>query len=298
MGLSTKTIELGLPERWILSKLNQTIEQVTKAINTYRFDLAAQAIHEFTWDEYCDWYLELSKPILMDNAASESLKIGTRQTLVKVLELLVRLCHPFMPFITEEIWQRLAPLLDKHGDTIMLQPFPDIKEAKFDIEAVREIEWVKAFIMGIRRIRAERDIAPGKKLPVQIKGGTKEEKNYLKNNIRSLQTLGRIESITETEIEPGDAVVTLAGDMALFVPLADLIDLDAELIRQKTELGKRKNEQAILEKKLSNEKFVNRAPKEVVDKERKRMEIIATAIETLEKQVIRVQQIISTQENK
>ena len=284
-------LELGLAERWINTRLSQTIEKVTTAISSYRFDLAAQAIHEFTWDEYCDWYLELSKPVLNDDNASEAIKQGTRYTLINVLETLMRLAHPFMPFLTEEIWQKIND--DKSDTSIMLQSYPEPEDIMTDSQAVQEIDWIKTFILGVRRIRAERDIPPGKPLAVQVKGGTKQENNWLNNNRTYLQTLGRIESITETGVEPEDAVVALAGDMTLLIPLADLIDLNEELIRLEKELDKLNDEKARIQKKLANKNFVDRAPDYVVNKERQRLKATTTASVALNVQYDRIKSLIN-----
>ena len=288
LDINNGKIELGLAERWINTRMAQAIDQVTEGIHTYRFDLAAQALYEFTWDEYCDWYLELSKTTLTDQDASEAIRRGTLQTLISNLEILLRLMHPFMPFITEELWQKVAPIINKQTATIMLQTYPNADELDKDETSLNEIEWVKTFILGVRRIKAERDIAPGKTLAVKIKGGNPKEKEWLKHNNQYLKTLGKIESITEIETEPDDAVVALAGDMTLLVPLANLIDLNEELARLKKEISKLKNEKELIEKKLGNEKFITRAPEQVVNKERERLSVITTTSGTLEEQYKRI----------
>ncbi|MFQ5659940.1 MAG: valine--tRNA ligase [Gammaproteobacteria bacterium] len=293
ININNGKAEAGLAERWIRTRLARTIEQVTEGLHTYRFDLASQAIHEFTWDEYCDWYLELSKTILNDGASSEAAKRGTLQTLVTVLEILLRLMHPFIPFITEELWQKIAPLLNIDGDTIMLQNYPAAADLDTDESSLPEIDWLKSFILGVRQIRAQRDIAPGKKLAVQVRGGTEEEEAWLQNHRKSLLDLGRIESITQINCEPDDAVVTLAGNMTLLVPLADLIDLNEELARLDKQLDKLKNDKQRIQKKLANHNFVERAPVEVVDKERIKLEQIDAALNTLLKQYQRIKNLLN-----
>ena len=282
--------ELGLAEKWITTRLARAVEQVEQAIHTYRFDLAAQAMYEFTWDEYCDWYVELSKTTLTDPAAAAA-KRGTLFTLVNVLEVLLRLMHPFIPFITEELWQRVAPLLKKEAATIMLQPYPSASDLEQDGTSLPEIEWLKAFILGVRRIRAERNIAPGKFLAVQVKGGSVEENHWLDRNQHYLRTLGRIESISRIETEPDDAVIALAGEMTLLVPLADLIDPQAELQRLEKELDRLNRDKQRIAEKLANKNFVDRAPADVVNKERQRLEETATAMTTIEVQYKRVKQL-------
>jgi len=288
LDINNGEIKLSLAERWINTRMAQAIDQVTKGIHTYRFDLAAQSLYEFTWDEYCDWYLELSKTTLTDPKASAAEKRGTLQTLINNLEILLRLMHPFMPFITEELWQKIAPILGKEGNTIMLQTYPGADELVTDEASLKEIEWVKEFILGVRKIRAERDIDPRKSLAVKIKGGTEQEQACLNQNSHYLKDIGRIESITTIDEEPIDAVIALAGNMTLLVPLADLIDPQAELVRLQKEIDKLKDEKERIEKKLGDEKFTTRAPEQVVNKERERLSVIITTSGTLEEQHKRI----------
>ena len=291
LDLADTNRSLGLAERWINTRLANTITQVTGAIDDYRFDLAAQALYEFTWDEFCDWYLELSKTTLNDPQASQQAVRGTLFTLVNVLEVLMRLMHPFMPFITEELWQKTAPVLNRRQDTIMLQNYPAAEELDSDESVLPEIDWVKSFIIGIRRIRAERDLAPGRPLSVLIKGGNSMEKQWLQNNLPFIRTLARVESIMESETEPEDAAVSLAGDMTLLVPLANLIDIDGELAKLAKELEKLNNDKQRTGQKLSNEKFVARAPAEVVRKEQDKLQEITDAIEKLKEQYDRISKL-------
>ena len=286
-------LEFGLAERWIMTRLAQTIKQVTEGIHTYRFDLATKAIYEFTWDEYCDWYLELSKTVLTDNNASDAAKAGTRLTLLRVLEILTRLSHPFMPFISEEIWQKVAPMLNQQGKTktIMKMPYPRAEDIATDETSLEAIAWVKAFILGVRRIRAERDIDPRKSLAVKIKGGTEQEQACLNQNSHYLKDIGRIESITAIDEEPDNAVIALAGEMILLVPLVDLIDPQAELARLEKGLEKLRKNSDNIAKKLENKNFVERAPANVVKKERERLAENNVSLEKLEKQYQRISKL-------
>ncbi|MEH6602835.1 MAG: valine--tRNA ligase, partial [Halomonas aquamarina] len=191
-GTSGEEVELSLADRWIISQLQKTEAQVTKAMDEYRFDHASQALYEFVWNEYCDWYLELSKPVLWDEAASADAKRGTRRTLVRVLEAILRLAHPMMPYITEEIWQRVAPLAGTYvGDdaSIMHQAWPEADESKIDEQATRDIEWLKGVIIAVRNIRAEMNIAPGKPLDVLLTKGQPEDTERLEQNRRFLAKL-------------------------------------------------------------------------------------------------------------
>jgi len=285
-------IELGLAERWINTRLVKAIDQVTEGVKTYRFDLAAKALYEFTWDEYCDWYLELSKVTLTDEATSIEKKRGTLYTLVNNLEVLLRLMHPFMPFITEELWQKVAPIIGKEGNTIMLQPYPSTNEIVVEPATVAEIDWIKKFILGVRRIRAERDIAPNKVLPVKIQGGTEQENHWLQANTHYITAIAKTDSIVKIDTTPDDAVIALAGNMTLMVPLADIIDPQAELEKLEKELNKLNNTMTSLQKKLENQDFVDRAPEAVVQKEKERLEETQDAMNKLNEQYERTKTII------
>ena len=149
---------------------------MSDAIENYRFDLASQAIYEFMWNEYCDWYLELSKPVLWGDDIATELKVGTRRTLIRVLETTLKITHPFMPFITEEIWQQLRALVDEEGETIMLQSYPTENTKLIDKEATVNIEWLKKAVIGIRNIRGEMNISPAKLLTVYLRNGSSEDK--------------------------------------------------------------------------------------------------------------------------
>ncbi len=269
-GLSSEAIEFSQADRWITSRLNQMIEQVHKDIALYRFDRVAQAIYEFTWNEYCDWYLELAKISLQSE--NPALQRGTRKTLLSVLEQLLRVAHPLIPFITEEIWQRVAPLAGIEGETIMLQPYPEADSAQIDSDAIEQIQWVMDFILGTRRIRGEMNIAPGKPLPVLLKNGNAKDKAFVENNQTYLSRLGRLASIEwldENAPEP-ESAIALVGEMRILIPMAGLIDKAAELARLDKEIQKIEKELPRIEGKLNNPKFIDKAPAEVIDKEKQK----------------------------
>ncbi len=280
--------EFNLAERWINTRLARAVNDINQGINNYRFDLSAQAIYEFTWDEYCDWYLELSKVTLTGTDATDAAKRGTLYTLLNVLETLLRLMHPFTPFITEEIWQRVAPLLNKSAPTIMLQAYPQTADITTDNAAMMEMEWVKSFILGVRRIRSERDIAPGKALAVQVKGGNINERNWLAANRHYITALAKTASITEVTQADDDAVIALAGEMTIIVPLADLIDPKAEAARLEKELTRLRSERERLTAKLANSDFTDRAPAPVVQKERDRLTEVVDGLGKMEEQYQRI----------
>ena len=282
--------QLSLADRWIVSKLQRTEANIAEAVTNYRFDLASQAIYEFIWNEYCDWYIELSKPVLWDESASPAVLKGTRRTLIRVLEATLRMAHPFMPFITEEIWQRVAPLAGVTGDTIMLQPYPVMDETKVDALAEADIEWVKGVTLAIRNIRGEMNISPAKTLPLFIKNGSNEDERRINENRQFLMKLAKIEAITW--LNPGDtapmAATQLVGEMEILVPMAGLIDKDAELARLSKEIDKLTIEIGRVEGKLSNPKFVDKAPADVVAKERDKMNEYKSSIATLEEQFSKI----------
>ena len=265
-------MSLSLADRWILSRLNHTIAEIDSALDRYRFDLASQALYDFIWNEYCDWYLELSKPVLWDDDADAAEKRGTRHTLLNVLEQILRLSHPFMPFISEEIWQKVAPLCGTEADTIMLQSWPESTQAP-DVEAEQSIEWLQAAIVAIRNIRGEMGIAPGKPIPVLLQRGTQADRDHLNNAGKLLSSLAKVSSIewlSDDQEAPASAT-QLLGELEMRVPMAGLIDTQAELQRLDKELAKLDKECQRLSGKLSNEKFVANAPADVVEKEQQKL---------------------------
>jgi len=292
-GTSGEEVELSLADRWIISQLQKTEAQVTKAMDEYRFDHASQALYEFVWNEYCDWYLELSKPVLWDEAASADAKRGTRRTLVRVLEAILRLAHPMMPYISEEIWQRVAPLAGTYmgeGASIMHQAWPEADESKIDEQATRDIEWLKGVIIAVRNIRAEMNIAPGKPLDVLLTKGQPEDAERLEQNRRFLAKLAKLESVTWLA-NPEDAPLSatqLVGDMEVLVPMADLIDKDAELARLAKEIEKQDKLIGGIEKKLGNEGFIAKAPDAVIEKERGKLAEYQSAKKLLEEQQAKI----------
>ena len=292
-GLGGGTVELSQADRWIRSRLQQTIAEANAAVQGYRFDQMAQALYEFTWNEFCDWYLELSKPVLTDPASSAAAQRGTRRTLVQVLESLLRLLHPLMPFITEEIWRRVAPLAGVAGDTIMRQPYPEADKTLIDVTAVTDIEWLRQFLSGIRRIRAEMNIAPGKPLPVLLQHGSDGDRARLERHRRALMTLGRLDAIAWLEEgEPApEAAAALVGAMNVLIPMSGLIDQAAEIARLDKEIAKLRKEVERGAAKLGNADFLGRAPAAVVEKERARVAELQIAVTKLETQLTLIRQL-------
>ncbi|CAI8725929.1 valine--tRNA ligase [Methylocaldum szegediense] len=293
-GVGNTNLKYTLSDRWIRSRLQLTIRETTDAIENYRFDLAAQAIYEFVWNEYCDWYLELSKPTLYgaesaDNQGSEYV-LGTRQTLVQVLETVLRLTHPLMPFITEEIWQRVAPLAGKQGASIMLQAYPEVDESWIDPESTAEMKWVMNVILGVRRIRGEMNIAPSKPLPILIQNGSERDRQWLNRNQDFIVKLARAESITwlsETDAAP-ESAMALVGEMKVLIPMKGLIDKDAELSRLNKEIQRLSKDLPRIEGKLNDSAFLAKAPPQVVAKEQARLQEIRLSLAELQEQIERI----------
>ena len=289
-------VTLSLADRWIVSALQRAETEVTEALDQFRFDVASHAAYEFIWNEYCDWYLELSKPVLYGDEYSEAEKRGTRRTLVRVLEAILRLAHPFMPFITEEIWQKVAPLAGKTpaaegaDATIMRQPFPVSDSARLAPQAESDIEWIKAVITVIRNIRGEMRIPPGKALDVYLHNGKDIDRERLAANHNFMCRLAKLERITWLNAEdsaPASAT-GLVGDMEILVPMAGLIDKDAEIERLGKEIDKLRKEVARGESKLRNPNFVDKAPDEVVAKEREKLDDHRSQQARLEEQMEKI----------
>ncbi len=285
---NTGESELGLAERWIGSRLTATVTAVDRALADYRFDLASQALYEFTWNEYCDWYLELSKPVLNDDTSSAERKRGTLQTLAGTLETLLRLLHPFIPFITEALWQKIAPLTGVNGDTIMLQQWPDSGDMPYHADTLAVMDWLQHFVAGVRKIRSERNIAPGKTLSVLVMNGNPQERQWLDENRPLICHLARLDSIRTADSEPAASITALAGQMSLFVPLADILDTEHELQRLQKKLAALAQEEAQLQTRLDNPDFVRNAPAEIVEKVRGRLEKIRYTGDRMQEQYQRI----------
>ncbi|MCK5716286.1 MAG: class I tRNA ligase family protein, partial [Thiomargarita sp.] len=273
-------------DQWIISLLQQLEKRIHQHFKNYRFDLAAQALYEFTWNEYCDWYLEFSKPILQEG--SEAAQRGTRQTLVRVLETLLRLLHPIIPFITEELWQRVAPLAGKSGDTLMLQPYPQPQSEKIDIQTEQDIEWVKQVILGVRRIRAEMNIIPSKRLPVLLQNGnTDDQKKWQKYNTLII-SLARLDTVNWVDDNAPDSAIALVAHLRILIPMAGLIDKEAEIKRLTKEIEKLTKEVTKCRTKLDNPNFTKRAPADIVAQEQERVTQMTASLQQLETQARKI----------
>ncbi|HEY1874515.1 MAG TPA: valine--tRNA ligase [Steroidobacteraceae bacterium] len=263
--------ELSVADRWIRSRFGRALASVESALAEYRFDYAASALYEFTWYDFCDWYLELAKPVLQDDAA-EAARRGAQRTLAEVVEALQRALHPLMPFITEEIWLRVAPLAGIAGETVMLQPYPRAADFALDEAAERETAWIQRVVLGVRQIRGEMNISPAKRIPVLLKDASAEDEASLARHRTWLERLAGVASITV--LSPADAApesaMALAGTLTILVPMAGLIDPNAEAERLGRLLARAEGDLEKTRTKLARESFVRNAPEQVVAAERAR----------------------------
>ncbi len=285
-GINDEAVDLSPVDRWIISALQRCEQDVTRHLDAFRFDLATQALYEFVWDEYCAWYLELVKPVLWDENAPIERQRGTRRTLVRVLEVILRLAHPFMPFITEEIWQRIKGQAGVSGETLMLQPWPVANESRIDAAAEGDIEWVKQLMLGVRQIRGEMKISMAKRIDVILANANAEDLRRLNDNAPLLNKLAKFESVkvlAAGEQAPMSATA-LVGDMQVLVPMAGLIDKEAELARLDKEIQRLEGEAKRVGGKLANEGFVAKAPAEVLEKERAKLAEAEQALANLVEQ--------------
>ena len=291
--LGNRDVELSTIDHWIISEFQKTAAAVNLAMETYRFDLAAKEIYEFVWDEFCDWYLELTKPVLNSDDASQAQKLGTQQTLARILESILRLAHPFLPFLTEELWQKLPSTVRLSGDTIMLQPFPVADENLINDAVSKDINWLKTVVTGVRNIRGEMDISPAREVPILFSNGSAEDQDRLNKFTQELSFLVRPESLTwlGDNAEKPMSATALVGEMKLLVPMAGLIDKEAELIRLDKEIDRKQKDRAKTQGKINNPSFVEKAPEEVVQKERDKLQDLDSALEKLNEQRLSIAEI-------
>jgi valyl-tRNA synthetase len=288
MSLSAEdraNMEFSLADKWIESQFELAAKEFNAHLDNYRLDMAANTLYEFIWNQFCDWYLELTKPVLWKG--TEAQQQATRYMLITVLEKTLRLAHPVLPYITESIWQSVKPLVDGvEGDTIMTQALPQFNEENFDAEIVEDIEWVKTFITAIRNLRAEYDIAPSKGLEVMIKVANEKDAARIEANKVVLNSLAKLDSLTvlAQDAETPACATKLVGQSELMIPMAGLIDKDAELARLDKEVKKTHGEIKRIEGKLGNEGFVAKAPEAVIAKEREKLVGYQETLAKLEEQ--------------
>ena len=293
-GRAAEAVELSVADRWIRSRFGRTIETVGKSLAEYRFDYAATALYEFTWYEFCDWYLELTKPVLQSDSSSAAARAGTRRTLLEILEALQRALHPVMPFITEEIWQRVAPLAGRPGPSVMLAPYPRSADFPVDEPSEREVSWLQAFILAVRQIRGEMNIAPSRRIPLLYRNASAHDLDLIQRHHTWLERLAGVEpprALAPTEPVP-PAATALVGDLTLLVPMAGLIDAAAEAERLSKLLARAQSDLDKARTRLANDNFVRNAPEAVVTTERQRLADLEQTVARLASQLQRVQDLL------
>lgn len=271
--LEDGAFQYGFSDQWILSRLQNTISTCHQELTAYRFDLLTNALYDFVWHEYCDWYLELSKPTLYDPNALSPLKRGTKRTLIHVLDQILKLLHPIIPFITEEIWQRIKKLTSQTAESIMLAPYPKVNPQFINLPLEKEINWLKEIIQSIRTLRSEMTIAPGKMISLLIKNTNAHDRSLLKkyhDTLISLCKLEHMEVLDKKATNPHSASI-IVGTIELLVPMAGLIDKESELLRLNKELTKLEKDITRAQGKLSNPQFTDKAPADIIAKEEEKL---------------------------
>jgi valyl-tRNA synthetase len=260
-------------DHWITSRLQQIIQETNRHYEQLRFDLLAQCLYDFVWNEFCDWYLELSKPILWQESFSAQEKRGTRYTLISTLETILKLLHPIIPFITETIWTSLKPILNRTEESLMIADYPTYNAAAINAEAQADVEWMKQIIVGIRTIRSEMNVSPALTISVFLRKGNEIDRQRFNRNKPLLITLAKLSEITwlENNVEPPPSATALAGECEILIPLAGLINKTAEIARLEKELAKIQLEINKATQKLNNPTFIDKAPPAVVDQEKERL---------------------------
>ena len=293
MNLESQSIDfnskLSSPDKWILSRLQHTKIEVEKHLSEYRLDLMSQSLYDFVWHDYCDWYLELSKPLMENNLT----KKGTQATLLKVLTEILILLHPIIPFITEEIFEQSQKLIDSSTEKLISKKFPEPDKALFNKDAELEIDWLKEFILGIRQIRGEMNITPGKPLPCFVQNLNSLDKTFIKNNesiIFALAKLKNVEILLDNDNEP-ESAIALVGEMKILIPLAGLIDKDQEIARLNKEIDKLNKLQLQFSGKLNNNQFISSAPEAVVEKEKLKLASVEQSLDELGIQLKKISQL-------
>ncbi|MGB8326307.1 MAG: valine--tRNA ligase [Steroidobacteraceae bacterium] len=293
-GPSGTPASLSVADRWIRARLGCALSQVDAALAEYRFDLAATALYEFAWYEFCDWYLEFTKPVLQSATSSPAAQAGTRRTLLEILEALMRALHPFMPFITEEIWQRVAALAGRTGPSVMVAPWPDATDYPRDAEAERAVDWVQKFVLGVRQIRGELDLAPSRKVDVLLQNASAEDLSLVDAQrlyLERLAGLGSLRPLRSDEAAP-ESAPALVGAMTVLLPLTGLIDPAAEVERLDRRIAKTQGDLDKTRAKLANANFLRNAPPDVVATDRAREAELRRAIASLDAQLARVRRLL------
>lgn len=267
---------------WIFSRLQTTIQKTHQYIQTYRFDLLAQTLYEFVWHEYCDWYLELSKPVLYDDHALPAMKRGTRRTLIRVLDQILKLLHPIMPYITEAIWQQTKNYTAQTVESIMITAYPKARENFINPSIETEFAWLQALTQAIRTLKSEMNVSPSVSIHVLVKAPSENEQRLLEKYKFLLSSLCKLNEISTLNTSPPPSATVVVGQTEYLIPMSGLIDKQAEMVRLDREIGKLDKDISQSENKLSNPQFVQNAPESIIIKEKDRL---AEAMQTREKLV-------------
>jgi valyl-tRNA synthetase len=275
-------LEYSDADKWIISRLQLAEIAVTQAYCDYRFDMAAREIYELVWDEYCDWYLEFAKVQLNDGSAAA--QRATRRTLARVLEAILRLAHPIIPFITEELWQNIAPLAGKQGASIMIQPYPKADPGKISEDATGRIVALKEMINACRTLRGEMNLSPASRVPLLAAG----DEQTLAEFVPYLMALAKLSSveIVRDGLPDADAPVAIVGEFRLMLKIE--VNIVAERERLAREIGRIEAEVAKAESKLANNSFIERAPAKVVEQEKIRLGSFGATLVKLKEQLLKL----------
>ncbi len=281
-----ESASISMADKWILSRLQHTKIAVEKHLTDYRLDLMSQTLYEFVWHDYCDWYLELSKPLLDD----DNTRLGTQATLIKVLSEILTLLHPIIPFITEEIFEQCQSLTANTSTRLITTAYPQINQDLISESSETEVAWLQGFILGVRQIRGEMNIAPGKPLACFIQNTNNSDSEYLQGNHAILTTLAKLDSIIQlaNSDEAPESATALVGEMKILIPLAGLVDKEQEIKRLNKEIEKLTKQQQQFSGKLNNEKFISGAPEAVVEKERQKLQSVEQALGDLGQQLDKI----------
>ena len=281
---------LGLADRWIRARAGQMLAAIDRAVSTYRFDLYANEVYDFAWREYCDWYVELAKPVLWNENGDAEAARAARKTLLEVLGTLLRAAHPLIPYLTETLWRELGKVSGDRRETIMLAPFPAAEDFPEDTAAAEAIEWLKAVVVAVRNVRGEMNLSPKRSVSLLLQGGDADDRERLISVQTPLKRLAGVDAIDwlEAYAEAPPAAVQLVGNIELLVPLEGLIDLNQERRRLAGEVDRIEGELKRLQAKLANDKFVAKAPAEVVQRERDKASEAANNLATLRRRIGRL----------
>lgn len=284
-------VKLSFVDRWIMNELNRTVAEVHKAMAEWRLDNAANAIYSFVWDQYCDWYLELTKVQMAQG--DEATQRGTRQTLIRVLETVLRLAHPIIPFITEELWQKVSVIAKTRGEdeetSLMIQDYPKADMDSIVAEADAHMTLAKAMIDAVRNLRGEMQLSPGERVPLALQGNP-EVAAVVGPYIQHLARLSEVTIVEDIAkaAEGSIAPVAIVEDFKLMLVVK--IDIEAERERLSKEVARLEGEITKANGKLSNEKFVARAPEAVVNQERERLANFTKLLEKVKEQLAKLPQ--------